>query len=150
MCHRICFTKNHAGPVEVRRHFCGCGGRFLSRLTEKVDIQAYTHKIVKQAVKFEAWEELELAGLLACYCNYKEERVAYITSLSVLPGYRRRGLAGRLLADCVSYASENKFSSISLEVDRENCTAVNFYREVGFRPEGIGGSILLMSLALKT
>jgi [ribosomal protein S18]-alanine N-acetyltransferase len=56
---------------------------------------------------------------------------AHLASLAVHPGWRRRGLAARLLQQAIERAS-GVARWLALEVDRENRGAVRLYRAHGF------------------
>jgi len=60
----------------------------------------------------------------------RSEGVGWVTTLGVLPSYRRHGIASALLATC-----EEKLAMphIRLSVRRSNQTAIQLYLGVGYR-----------------
>jgi len=67
-------------------------------------------------------------------------RVAYILSLGVLPEYRRRGLAGRLLDHLLHYLTSTvtgDAKAVYLHVLCENATAIRFYERRRFRRHAV-------------
>ena len=57
----------------------------------------------------------------------------YITNVAVLPEYRRRGIAAKLLRE----AEKNKMDFITLEVRESNIAAIRLYEKAGFEHMGI-------------
>jgi ribosomal protein S18 acetylase RimI-like enzyme len=125
-------TINLATEAELA-DFLRAGDRdFANALSERVEIGAYARKIFCHAVRFEAWKESTLVGLVAAYCNDKELRTAYITTVSVRSEWRKRGVASQLLDCCIRYARESGMKEIRLEVATESVGAAKLYRKVGF------------------
>ena len=126
------YSTDKSDVSQVADHLSACDNAFIPPLSSQVSIRDYARKIVDRAVRFEAWSNGLLVGLVAAYCNDTVTRVSYITSVSVLPGWQGRGIASRLLGPCIGYARENDFVRIELEVDRRNETAVGLYKKHGF------------------
>lgn len=57
-----------------------------------------------------------------------------ISSIAVVPEYRRRGLARRLMNAAIDFLKSANARPIELEVDLQNDAAVNLYRSLGFTP----------------
>ena len=57
----------------------------------------------------------------------------YVTNVAVLPEYRRRGIAKRL----ISAEFENEMNFITLEVRKSNTPAIKLYEKAGFKNVGI-------------
>lgn len=57
----------------------------------------------------------------------------YVTNVAVLPEYRRKGLAKRL----ISKQLENEMSFITLEVRKSNFPAIRLYESAGFKEVGV-------------
>ncbi len=62
---------------------------------------------------------------------------AHVTTFAVLPAYRRRGLAGRLLCDLMDLAADLGATVVTLEVRLSNVAARRLYQRFGFRPVGV-------------
>ena len=57
----------------------------------------------------------------------------YMVNLTVLPDYRRQGIAQNLINISNNYYIDNGFTQLmSLNVDKDNIPAVNLYQKVGF------------------
>ena len=59
-----------------------------------------------------------------------------ITNVAVLPEYRRKGIASRLIDVMIKKANELELSLLTLEVRRSNEAAQNLYKKFGFETIG--------------
>ena len=73
------------------------------------------------AYLFSAWQYLDL----------------HILKVAALPGYRRSGLAKRLMGMAERHAVEMCGDTITLEVRTDNDVAINLYRELGYSHVGV-------------
>lgn len=60
----------------------------------------------------------------------------HITNVAVLPEFRRRGFASRLMQDLIDYAKDSGIRSLTLEVRVGNLPAIRLYESFGFKVEG--------------
>lgn len=142
------FCKNRATEEEIAAHLFLCDSRFVPPLSSRADIKEYTHKIYTNAMRFEAWAEGELIGMVAIYCDNLRQHLGYITSLSVLSKPPATGIASQLLSMGVDYLKQSGFSRVELEVDTENQKAIRLYDRHGFVVAKSDGRTLLMRLDL--
>ncbi len=138
-----------ASGAEIAAHLVACDGDFLPSLSSRVDIDGYARKLVDKAQCFDAWANGKLIGLMAVYCNAPDRGVAFITSVSVLPGWQGRGIASRLMEECITYVKGLGFSRLELEVGRSNDVAIALYKKNGFVALSQRSSILKMTLDLE-
>jgi len=125
------FTVDRASREQIAGHLEACDADFVPRLSRRVDLNEYAGKIFDHAVRFEAWSETMLVGLVAAYCNDPLGR-AHITSVSVLKPWWGKGIADSLLLRCIRHAAEAGFRAIDLEVGMENRSAIALYQRHGF------------------
>lgn len=64
----------------------------------------------------------------------RSEGVGWITTLGVLPEYRRQGIAAALLATC---EERMKVPFVKLSVRRSNAPAIALYRRFGYQQSGV-------------
>lgn len=72
----------------------------------------------------------KIIALIAYYMNIKP--LCYITHLSVLESFRRRGIATRMLHYLEKEALSKGFSLMKLEVKKDNYQALNLYQQNHF------------------
>jgi ribosomal-protein-alanine N-acetyltransferase len=61
----------------------------------------------------------------------------YINNIAVAPGYRRLGIASRLLSALEQRAEELELAFMTLEVRSGNSPAIALYESLGFKPVGL-------------
>lgn len=137
-----------AGDSAIADHLQNCKHLFVPCLDETVNIHDYSVKLANLALTFEAWASTELVGLVAAYFNDTSKRNAFITNVSVLPGFAGRGIAGTLLQHCVKYARDNNFREIVLEVNQHNGPAIKLYKRHNFSETAFKGELKIMTLTL--
>jgi len=143
----IVYKQDTATAEQVVTHLLNGDDEFIKTLGKKVDITAYSMKIVLNSVTFEAWENVALVGLIAAYFNDPEKKSGFITNVSTVKGKTGKGIASRLLKQCIEYATENNFVEIKLEVSAENEHTIKLYRKFGFiQLEDKPGSIIMTKI----
>lgn len=140
------YLLNKATALEISRHLSSCDEVFVQALSERVDIREYSHKIYDKAIRFEAWADDALVGLVAAYCNDQTKQMAYITSVSVLKNWQGKGIAAQLTRRCIEHARMLGMHCISLEVARGNASAIGLYEKYGFVIADADDSFLTMNL----
>lgn len=128
----IDFLLNHASAAQIAHHLSCCDADFVPPLSGRIEIRNYAQKIASEAIRFEAWSEATLVGMVAAYCNDRVKSIAYITSASVLRAWMRKGIAVRLVGQCVDYAKASGMRQITLEVAVDNTPAIKLYEKCGF------------------
>ena len=126
------YLSNNASAEQIVEHLSLCDANFVPSLSGRVDINDYAQKIASKAMRFEAWSGGTLVGLVAAYCNDKEKRIAYITSVSVLSEWAAKGIAARLMEQCAEHEKALDMRQISLEVAESNTLAIKLYEKSGF------------------
>ena len=142
------FCRNRATQEEIANHLSLCDANFVPPLSSRLEISEYAEKIFVHALRFEAWEEGSLVGLVAIYCNDTSRRSAYITSVSVLVGWQRNRVASHLIEQCLGYLRDSEFGCVELEVDTENGKAIDMYEKHGFTIGKSSGRTVVMGLNL--
>jgi ribosomal protein S18 acetylase RimI-like enzyme len=143
---KIEFQSNKATETEIAKHLLHCDADFVPPLSNRVKINDYAKKIASKATRFEAWSGDTLIGLVATYCNDQENRIAYITSVSVLREWTSKGVAARLLEQCLEHAKASGMRQISLEVAKNNTLAIKLYEKSGFVASKLNTPFISMNL----
>jgi GNAT superfamily N-acetyltransferase/2-polyprenyl-3-methyl-5-hydroxy-6-metoxy-1,4-benzoquinol methylase len=142
------FRTGHSNQEQVAAHLRVCDGAFVPPLSSRVNVGDYAEKIAAKACRFEAWVNGGLAGLVAAYCNAQDKGKAFITSVSILPGWQGQGIASQLMEDCITYLRGRDFALVELEVTNDNTAAIALYRKHGFAASGTRGPSIVMTLDL--
>lgn len=124
---KIDYKINFAECVDLAQHLRECDTQFFPLLSSYVDIDSYAEKIKNNALTIEAWHNNKLVGLVACYANDIRLIEAYITNVSVLAIYSKKGIASNLLDICIELIQRKGFKSILLEVKSKNSIAISLY-----------------------
>ncbi len=104
----------------------------LNGILVETDIIQYVDKIIKHANVLTYFIEGELAGFIAYYCNDKNKYKAFLTMLCVANGFEGKGIGKFLLQTSLLNVRELGFKTYSLEVNKNNLTAINLYTNYGF------------------
>ncbi len=139
-----------ATKAEIVGHLLRCDADFVPPLSGRVEIEGYSQKIASKATRFEAWSGDTLVGLVAAYCNDQEKCIAYITSVSVLKEWAGKGIAARLISQCIEHAKASGMRQISLEVAEDNMPAIKLYEKYGFVAGKANTPFATMNLYLKS
>jgi ribosomal protein S18 acetylase RimI-like enzyme len=137
-----------ASGDELLAHLRACDADFVPPLSQRVDLAAYADKLLRHALRVEAWHQERLVGLVALYCNDSEGHCAFVTSVSVEPALRGTGLARRLVARACERARATGMKRARLELHPDNSAARRLYERAGFAAQPGHGAILTMELAL--
>lgn len=150
MSESIEFRSNRASEAQLTEHLSRCDAEFVPPLSGRIEINNYAKKIASKATRFEAWSGDKLVGLVAAYCNDQEQRIAYITSVSVLREWTGKGIAAHLVGQCIKHAEVSGMRQISLEVASDNTPAIKLYERSGFVVETAKTPFATMNLCLKS
>lgn len=77
--------------------------------------------------------EGSLLGYGGCWHIFEE---AHITTLSVHPDFRKKGVAQKILFQIIEDCYKNKIKYITLEVRESNVAAISLYEKNGFKSIG--------------
>lgn len=118
---------------------------FTPPLSESLDIEAYAKKMSDKAEFVVCIEEDELLGFTAYYLNSEKHQI-YITLICVDSGHQAHGIGGKMLGHIEArvQADDKLFSTIALEVNKQNGKAYRFYQNQGFNEQEDRGEKLLM------
>ncbi|TLZ91183.1 MAG: GNAT family N-acetyltransferase, partial [Methanobacteriota archaeon] len=66
-----------------------------------------------------------------------EGHVCRVLSVAVAPKARRHGIGTRMMQAAEAVCRERGLSTIRLEVSTKNLVAIEFYRRLGYRTDGV-------------
>jgi ribosomal protein S18 acetylase RimI-like enzyme len=143
------YLSNKATEAEIVEHLLRCDADFVLPLSRRVNVNDYAKKISTNATRFEAWSGDTLIGIVAVYFNDPVKHTAYITNVSILRAWRSKGIASRLVGQCIEQAKTLGMGQIKLEVAVDNAPAIDLYEKRGFISEKTNGLFVSMYLNLK-
>lgn len=143
------YSVNRSSAAKIRAHLLRADATFEPALSSRVNLRAYAQKLNDRAVRFEAWLDEELVGLVASYCNQPYGGKSFVTSVSVWPECQGQGIAARLMRQCIEHVQVLGFYQMELEVDQRSLPAVALYRKLGFNTVRTSGTTLSMSITMK-
>ena len=104
---------------------------FIPELSSKVSLYEYSNKISKFAkVFFLNRNNIDIA-MAAFYVNSQTQK-AYITSISIIQEYQKKGIGVQLLNKVEEVSKLCAMKFIELEVDKRNHQAISLYKKLGF------------------
>jgi len=133
---------------EIKQYLDEVDKYFDPPLSSYTNVHDYSKKLSKYAETFCWFERERLIGLVAMYCNTLETRKAFITSVSVHPDFRKKGIAKKLLREAIKFASEKEFKEISLEVFNNTRGAIRLYNSLCFKTINKNNKLTTMKLEL--
>jgi N-acetylglutamate synthase-like GNAT family acetyltransferase len=139
----ISFKINTSTVNDIKKHLEECSIHFAPALDTYVNIEEYANKIYNKAVRFEAFNDSKLIGLIAMYIDLNK-KIGFITNVSIDIEYKGQGVGGILINKAKKHASKNNIELIELEVYNENIKAMGFYHKHGFNTSQISGQTSFM------
>ena len=125
----IIYTTNQSALGAIKWNLFHCSEDFVPPLDQRTNIDEYAQQLCNKAIRFEAWEDGRLVGLVAIYVD-----TWFITNVSVLKECRKRGIASELLKRCINHATTCGAKALSL-LCVEDTAAYRLYSCLGFTDE---------------
>jgi len=144
----LLLRQDTATVEEIEQHLRECDGAFVPLLSLRVDLGQFAAKIHAKAVRFEAWDDTHLVGLVSAYFNEPEQRLGFVNHVGTVPSHAGRGVARSLLGRCLAHARQAGFAFVGLEVAAGNARAIALYRRLGFVTTEQDGDSMQMRLDL--
>lgn len=117
---------------------------------ESVSVKDYSSKLISNAITYAFNDKGEDIGFISFYANDKENMVAYIALLGVLPEYQGKKIAQILMDQCINECIDLGMRELKLEVKEDNVRAIKFYKKYDFKiTEKASKDSLYMEKALK-
>lgn len=110
----------------------GASGKLSEKLAkENIERLKQQSNYVFFLVKFNG----VIAGVANCFVNFstfKAKQLINIHDFAVDPKFRRKGIGEAMMQKIISYAKDNDYCKITLEVRNDNLGAQNLYKKTGF------------------
>ncbi len=147
---KVEYLSNKASLEEIDEHLRKCDVDFVPFLSSRVEISEYAQKIASKAMRFEAWSNGVLIGLVAAYCNDQEKSIAYVTNVSLMKEWVGKGIAVHMMRQCIKHMHALGMKQICLEVASDNKPAIKLYEKCGFVAGNTNTPFVTMNLYLKS
>ncbi|WP_299880860.1 GNAT family N-acetyltransferase [uncultured Cocleimonas sp.] len=128
----IKFEIKELSVLEISDFFKAHDNDYFEKLSDRVNINEYSEKLLESSIQFTLWDNVNLIGLSPCYFNNVEEKVGYISSLTIKEGFRGRKLGSKLIARIGEYAKEHGFNVVMVKIHYLNEMSHQFYKKNGF------------------
>jgi len=128
----ISYRTQTTALLDIYNFLIACDSDFTPKLSSEINLYKFSEKIHKNAVRFEAYSDDKLIGLLCVYLNDKESNVGFINHISILQKYKGNGISSILIKNCLEYAKSKQFKYIRLEVSKNNTIAKKLYEKYTF------------------
>jgi len=132
-------TTKLSSPEDTRVWMRQFGEYLPDPLSKRIDVDAYTEKLLAKGAVFLAMAEEMPLGLAAMYANNHITKKAYISLLAVRPTAQGHGIGRALVDVCVAHAAMNAMIGIRVQTLESNRHAMRLYERAGFRRTGFNG-----------
>lgn len=105
---------------------------FDQNVNEESKLNALADKFARFAEVAVAQENDTCLGYVAYYCNNQETKTAYISIIVIKKEYQGKGVGSLLYNSVISVLKQKGFTTLKLEVAKQNTTALSFYSKKGF------------------
>ena len=121
--------KEVRGLAEIMKIMKLLGDNFY---TQTVDIDKLSYKLSKYGVFKVAAIDDVISGFVGYYANDSQEKIGYLTTITVASQYRGKGVGGFLLRECLNDCRTRGMNYCKLEVHKDNFRAIHMYNKFGF------------------
>ncbi|GAA0395764.1 hypothetical protein GCM10009133_01050 [Cocleimonas flava] len=128
----IKFEIKELSILEISDFFKVHDNDYFEKLSDRVNINEYSEKLLESSIQFTLWDNVNLIGLSPCYFNNAEEKIGYISSLTIKEGFRGRKLGSKLITRISEYAKEHDFNVVMVKIHYLNEMSHKFYKKNGF------------------
>jgi ribosomal protein S18 acetylase RimI-like enzyme len=108
---------------------------FTPSLSNRVNIQKYTSKLLKRGKNYVYEIEGNIKGLISFYANNYDKKEAYLSIILVAKKYRKSRVADRMMQKMNEYCKKENFQSIKLEMSSEKKGLKKWYESKGYKVE---------------
>ena len=118
--------------LEISDFFKEHDNDYFEKLRDRVDIDDYSEKLLESSIKFTLKDNDKLIGLSPCYFNNIEEKLGYISSLTIKDGFRGMKLGSDMIKQIKHYAITENFNAVMVKIHCDNAISHQFYKKNGF------------------
>ena len=123
----IKITINMSSKEDIYRHFVQTGTDLGD-----IDLAEHVNKLYNLSTNIELWDNDSIIGMVNCYMNNRETKIAYISHIAINSDCRGRGYGHLLIEYTIKKARAEGYNKVQLEVHKSNQKALGFYLDNGF------------------
>lgn len=129
---KLSIIKNNTDLLRIKKYLDEVNLQFPNELNIS-NISEYAEKLNQNAeIYFLVNSDNKDIGMCAIYTNDYENKIIYISSISIKKEYLSKGLGQVLLDHIFTLKDKYNMDYIKLEVKKNNTKAINFYKKNGF------------------
>lgn len=130
---KLSIIKNNRELLRIKKYLDEVNLQFPNELNIS-NISEYAEKLNQNAeIYFLVNNDNKDIGMCAIYTNDYENKIIYISSISIKKEYLSKGLGQVLLDHIFTLKDKYNMDYIKLEVKKNNTKAINFYKKNGFQ-----------------
>ena len=104
---------------------------FKIPLSQKINLEEYSKKIIRNADVFLAFDSESIVGIVVGYNNDKELKISNMSILVVLNEYQGKGIAKKLVNNFLDLAKNKKMEKVKLST--VDTRALKLYESLNFK-----------------
>lgn len=137
-----------ATSADIEAHLRRCECATVRAMGTAVELPEHAEAIRRRDITFEEWSSGGLIGLVAADFGDPAGREALMTSVSVDPDCRRRGIGRALILQCIDHARREGFRRLRMVLRKSDVAAIALCREFGFDALTCGVEIVVVMLEM--
>ncbi len=137
--------RSKASSNKVKNYLNNIGDYFVPPLNQVVDIHRYANKLVQNADCFFIQKHKKNIGFLAIYTNDYSKKIAFISSISIIPEYQGTGISQKLIDFSIEHSRIKGMECMKIEVNENNTKAIKFYIKHLFQIESVDHDTITMN-----
>lgn len=106
--------------------------QYLLPKDNEIKLQDYLNKILKNAYTFILSEKNTDIGIISLYLNDLRNKIAYCSSMGILPSYRGKNIAPILIDFGIQFSREMGMEYIKAEVEKSNSKMITLFTKYDF------------------
>jgi ribosomal protein S18 acetylase RimI-like enzyme len=105
---------------------------YFPTISDCVQIDDYSNKLLTNAVVNIVVSDKNDIGVFAVYTNDKLNKIAYISTIGILPTYQKKGLGIYMMKQIEKICTKKGMRELRLDVGKDNKKTIRFYENYGF------------------
>lgn len=118
---------------QIKQAILSCKSYFYDQQSAIItNADSYACKFADHASVYVAKEQDNIIGFLAFYNNDHVNKQGYLSAIAIDENYRGKKIGSKLIGFALEKCKETGMNILSLEVNKKNTKAIDFYEHLGF------------------